>query len=104
VRLILAGHHHIAQSAMLGAVPVAVAGSTTIRTDPLAPVGHDRTWASGTFNLVEVYRDTIAVSVAPVDGAAGVFDLDAAGCRALIEAHPIEQAPPTERDEPSAGR
>jgi len=92
VRLILAGHHHLAQSAMLGSVPVAVAGSTTIRTDPLAPAGHDRTWASGTFNLVEVYPDTIAISVIPVDGADGVFDLDAAGCRAVIQAHPIASA------------
>ena len=73
VRLVLAGHHHLAQSAMLGAVPVAVAGSTAIRTDPLAPAGHDRTFASGAFNLLEVYPDTIAVSVIPVDGAAGGF-------------------------------
>ncbi|HEY7812016.1 MAG TPA: metallophosphoesterase [Nakamurella sp.] len=89
VRLILAGHHHLAQSGMLGAVPVAVAGSTAIRTDPLAPEGHERTWASGAFNLVQVYPDTITVSVIPVDGAAAVFDLDAAGCRAVIDAHPI---------------
>ena len=71
VRLILAGHHHLAQSGMLGAVPVAVAGSTAIRTDPLGPDGHERTWASGTFNLVQVHPDTIVVSVIPVDGAAG---------------------------------
>ena len=73
---------------MLGAVPVAVAGSTVIRTDPLAPEGHERTWASGTFNLVQVYPDSITVSVIPVDGADRVFDLDAAGCRAVIDAHP----------------
>jgi 3',5'-cyclic AMP phosphodiesterase CpdA len=91
VRLILAGHHHIAQSAMLGSVPVAVAGSTTIRTDPLAPTGHERTSASRTFNLVQVYPDTIAISVLPVDGAAVVFDLDPADCRAIIDAHPVEQ-------------
>ena len=81
VRLVLAGHHHLAQSATLAGIPVAVAGSTTIRTDPLAPAGHERTWASGSFNLVEVYPDTITVSVVPVDGAATVFDLDAAGVR-----------------------
>ena len=69
-------------------IPVAVAGSTAIRTDPLAPAGHDRTWAGGSFNLVEVYPETIAVSVVPVDGAAQVFDLDAAGCAAVIAAHP----------------
>jgi Icc protein len=91
VRLILAGHHHLARSAMLGSVPVAVAGSTAIRTDPLAPAGHERTFASGAFNLVEVYPDTITVSVIPVDGAAQVFDLDADGCRAVISAHPIER-------------
>ena len=91
VRLILAGHHHLAQSAMLGAVPVAVAGSTAIRTDPLAPAGHERTSASGAFNLVEVYPETIVVSVIPVDGAAEVFDLDAAGCRAVIDRPPIER-------------
>ena len=91
VRLILAGHHHLARSAMLGAVPVAVAGSTAIRTDPLAPAGHERTTASGSFNLVEVYRETIAVSVIPVDAADTVFDLDTAGCRAVIDAHPIER-------------
>jgi Icc protein len=91
VRLILAGHHHIAQSGMLGGVQVAVAGSTTIRTDPLAPAGHDRTWASGSFNLVEVYPDTVTVSVIPVDGAAVVFDLDEAGCRSVIDQHPIDR-------------
>jgi len=88
VRLILAGHHHLAQSGMLGPVPVAVAGSTAIRTDPLAPEDHERTWASGAFNLVHIHPDTITVSVIPVDGAVGVFDLDAAGCRAVIDAHP----------------
>jgi len=88
VRLILAGHHHLAQSGMLGAVPVAVAGSTAIRTDPLGPDGHERTWASGAFNLVRVHPDTVVVSVIPVDGAPIVFDLDAAGCRAVIDAHP----------------
>ena len=86
VRLVLAGHHHIAQSGMLAGVPVAVAGSTAIRTDPLAPTGHDRTWASGSFNVVEVYPDTVTVSVIPVDGAAQVFDLDEQGCRAVISA------------------
>jgi len=90
VRLILAGHHHIAQSAMLSGVQVAVAGSTAIRTDPLAAAGHDRTWASGGFNLVEVYRHTVTVSVVPVDAAPVVFDLDAAGCRSVIEQFPIE--------------
>lgn len=91
VRLILAGHHHLAQSGMLGAVPVAVAGSTAIRTDPLAPAGHERTFASGAVNLVEVYPQTITVSVIPVDGAEQVFDLDAEGCQAVISAHPIER-------------
>ena len=90
-RLILAGHHHIAQSAMLGGIPVAVAGSTAIRTDPLAPDGHDRTWTGGTFNLVEIYPDTITVSVIPVDGAPQVFDLDATGCQAIIALHPIDR-------------
>jgi len=91
VRLILAGHHHLAQSGMLGAVPVAVAGSTAIRTDPLAPAGHERTFAGGAVNLVEVYPQTITVSVIPVDGAEQVFDLDAEGCQAVISAHPIER-------------
>ncbi len=90
VRIVLAGHHHIAQSATLGGVPVAVAGSTAIRTDPLGPPGHDRTWASGSFNLVEVYPDVVTVSVIPVDGAEQVFDLDEEGCRALIARHPLD--------------
>jgi len=94
VRLILAGHQHIARTAMLGSVPVAVAGSTAIRTDPLAPAGHDRTSASGSFNLVEVYPDTIAVSVIPVDGAPQVFELNANGCRAMIAQHPIDRGKP----------
>ncbi len=93
VRLILAGHHHLAQSGMLGAVPVAVAGSTAIRTDPLGPAGHERTFADGAFNLVEFYTDTLTVSVIPVSGAPGVFDLDAAGCRAVIDAHPVDDGP-----------
>jgi 3',5'-cyclic AMP phosphodiesterase CpdA len=88
VRLVLAGHHHLAQSGVLGTVPVAVAASTAIRTDPLGPAGHERTWASGAFNLVQVYPDTVTVSVIPVDGAPVVFDLDPDGCRAVIDAHP----------------
>jgi 3',5'-cyclic AMP phosphodiesterase CpdA len=88
VRLVLAGHHHLAQSGMLGTVPVAVAGSTAIRADPMGPDGHERTWASGAFNLVQVYPDTVVVSVIPVDGAPVVFDLDADGCQAVIDAHP----------------
>lgn len=89
VRLVLAGHHHLPQAGMLGRVPVAVAGSTAIRTDPLAPAGHERTWASGACGLVELYPDTLTVSTIPLDGAAVVFDLDAAGCRAVVERHPI---------------
>ena len=41
--------------------------------------------------MVEVYPDTVVVSVIPVDGAGMVFDLDANGCRAVIAAHPIER-------------
>ena len=103
VRLILAGHHHLAQSGMLGAVPVAVAGSTAIRSDPLGPDGHERTWAGGAFNLVHVHPDTVVVSVLPVDGAPVVFDLDADGCRAVIDAHPARSLV-TAPDAPSAGR
>ena len=93
VRLILAGHHHLPQSGMLGAIPVAVAGSTAIRTDPLGPAGHERTFADGAFNLVEFYGETLTVSVIPVSGAPGVFDLDGAGCRAVIETHPVDGGP-----------
>ncbi len=93
VRIVLAGHHHIAQTAMLDRVPVAVAGSTAIRTDPLGPPGHDRTWASGSFNLVEFYPATVSVSVIPVDGARQVFDLDEAGCGEVIAQHPIQLHP-----------
>lgn len=75
VRLVLAGHHHLAQSGMLGAVPVAVAGSVAIRTDPLAPHGREHTTTSASLNLVAVYPDTVTVSVIPVDGADTVFDL-----------------------------
>jgi Icc protein len=89
VRLVLAGHHHLAQSGVLAGVPVAVAGSTAIRTDPLGPPGHERTTRSTAFNLVRIYRDTLTVSVVPVDGAATVFDLDPAGCAAVVSAHPV---------------
>ncbi|HYN71427.1 MAG TPA: metallophosphoesterase [Nakamurella sp.] len=93
VRLILAGHHHLPQSGTLGAVPVAVAGSTAIRTDPLGPAGHERTFQDGAFNLVELFADSLTVSVIPVSGTPVVFDLDAAGCRAVIEAHPVDADP-----------
>ena len=85
VRLVLAGHHHLAQSGTLAGVPVAAAGSVTIRTDPLAPAGHERTFASGAFNLVEFYEAGAVVSVIPVDGARRVFDLDAAECARIID-------------------
>ncbi len=93
VRLVLAGHHHLAQSGTLAGIPVAVAGSTAIRTDPLAAPGHERTTRSTSFNLVRIHPDTITVSVIPVDGADPVFDLDEAGCAAVIAAHPADGAP-----------
>ncbi len=93
VKLILAGHHHLPQSGMLGAVPVAVAGSTAIRTDPLGATGHERTFQDGAFNLVELFADTVTVSVIPVSDAPVVFDLDAAGCRAVVDAHPVDDDP-----------
>lgn len=88
VRLILSGHHHLAQSGSLAGVPVAVAGSTAIRTDPLAPIGHERTTGSGSFNLVRLYPDTHTVSVIPLDAAEQVFDLDPVACAAVISRYP----------------
>ena len=88
VRLVMAGHHPLAQSGTLGGVPVTVAGSTAIRTDPLGPPGHERTTRSTSFSLVRLYPDTLTTSVVPVDGAGEVFDLDPAGCAAVVAAHP----------------
>lgn len=88
VRMVLAGHHHLAQSGMLGSIPVTVAGSTAIRTDPLAPAGHERTIQAGSLTIVDVYADTVTTSVVPVDGAPVAFHLDEAGCAAVIDAHP----------------
>jgi len=86
-RIVLAGHHHLAGGGMLGAVPVSVAGSTAIRTDPLAPVGHERATRSSSFNLVRLYDTGHTVSVIPVDDAEVVFDLDPAACDAVIDTH-----------------
>lgn len=92
-RMVLAGHHHLAGSGLLGGIPVAVAGSTAIRTDPLAAPGHERTTRSASFNLVRLYPDGgVAVSVIPVDLADQVFDLDSAGCAAVIENYPVLDA------------
>ncbi|MBM9466984.1 metallophosphoesterase family protein [Nakamurella leprariae] len=90
VRLVLAGHHHLARSGMLRQVPVAVAGSAAIRTDPLAPRGTERTVAAGSLNLVELFADGHAVSVIPFDealGAGQAFHLDQAGTDAVIRRH-----------------
>ena len=84
VRLVLAGHHHLAQSGMLGSVPVAVAGSVAIRTDPVAPPGHEHTTTSASLNVVAVYPDTVTVSVIPIDGADTVFDLGPAQSAEII--------------------
>ncbi|MET3806452.1 3',5'-cyclic AMP phosphodiesterase CpdA [Nakamurella sp. UYEF19] len=90
VRIILAGHHHLAGSGLLGGIPVAVAASTAIRTDPLAPPGHERTYGSSGFNLVRLYPDgELSVSVIPVDDAPEIFHLDPADCAAVVGAHPI---------------
>lgn len=88
-RIVLAGHQHLAGFGLLAGIPVSVAASTAIRTDPLAPPGHERTYGSAGFNLVRFYPDTVAVSVVPVDGAPEIFDLDEAGCAAVIAAHPV---------------
>lgn len=90
-RIILAGHHHLAGSGILGGVPVAIAPSTAIRTDPLAPPGHERTYGSAGFNLVRMFPDgTVSVSVVPVDDTPEIFHLDETGCAAVITAHTIE--------------
>jgi 3',5'-cyclic AMP phosphodiesterase CpdA len=88
VRLVLAGHHHLAQSGMFAGIPVAVAGSVAIRTDPLAAVGHEHTTRSASFNLVTVWGGTATTSVVPIDGAETVFDLDATQTTAIIARDP----------------
>lgn len=88
-RIVLAGHQHLAGFGLLAGIPVSVATSTAIRTDPLGPPGHERTFSSSGFSLVRLYPDTVSVSVVPVDGAAEVFDLDPAGCAAVIDAHQV---------------
>ena len=87
-RIVLAGHQHLAGFGMLAGIPVSVATSTAIRTDPLAPPGHERTYGSAGFSLVRLYADSVTVSVVPVDDAPEIFDLDQAGCDAVIAAHP----------------
>ena len=88
-RIVLAGHHHLAGFGMLAGIPVSVAASTAIRTDPLAPPGHERTYGSAGFSLVRLYPDSVTVSVVPVDDAPEIFDLDPAGCQAVVAAHPV---------------
>ena len=90
-RIVLAGHQHLAGFGLLAGIPVSVATSTAIRTDPLAPPGHERTYGSAGFSLVRFYPDAVTVSVVPVDGAPEIFDLDPAGCAAVIAAHPVAQ-------------
>lgn len=89
VRLILAGHHHLPTTGLLAGVPVAVAGSTAIRTDPLARPGHERTTAHGSVNLVRFYEDTHTVMTLDTSSADEVFDLDPAGCAAVVDRHPV---------------
>lgn len=89
VRLILAGHHHLPTTGLLAGVPVAVAGSTAIRTDPLARPGHERTTAHGSVNLVRFYDDTQTVMTLDTAVADEVFDLDPAGCADVIGRHPV---------------
>jgi Icc protein len=89
-RIILAGHHHLAGSGIVGGVPVAIAPSTAIRTDPLAPLGHERTYGSAGFNLVRMFPDgTVSVSVVPVDDSPEIFHLDETSCAAVVAAHQI---------------
>lgn len=92
-RIVLAGHHHLAGSGVLGRIPVAVAPSTAIRTDPLAPPGHERTFGSAGFNLIRFYGSAsdhaVTTSVIPIDDAPQIFHLDQAGCAAVVGAHPV---------------
>jgi Icc protein len=97
VRLVLAGHHHLAQAGTLAGVPVAVAGSTAIRVDPLARPGHERTVIAGSLNLIRLYPDTVTQSVIPFDeslGATTAFTMDAAACAELIARHPVDRGAP----------
>ncbi|GGM17637.1 metallophosphoesterase family protein [Nakamurella endophytica] len=92
-RIVLAGHQHLAASGTLAGIPVAVAGSTAVRTDPLAAPGHERSHAASSVNLVRLYADTVTVSVLPVDDAPEVFDLDPAECAAVIARYPVTPGP-----------
>lgn len=70
VRAVLSGHLHITSHGMFGQVPVSIANAAAyavdLAVDPTKLLGND---ASQSFNLVEVYDDTVVHSVIPVRDA-----------------------------------
>lgn len=76
VRMILAGHAHVASGAALGAVPVWVSPSTAYSADPLPPAGRARAIGAAGYTRVDVYRDAVVASYVPLQRGEVVYDRD----------------------------
>ena len=87
VRAILAGHLHYSSTATFAGIPVSVASATCYSQDLLVPEGGTRPRdGARTFNIVQVYPDTVLHSVVPLEHTEPLAYVDAAeSARRLAE-------------------
>ena len=87
VRAILAGHLHYSSMATFAGIPVSVASATCYSQDLLVPEGGTRPRdGARTFNLVQVYPETVLHCVVPLESAEVLGYVDAAeSARRLAE-------------------
>jgi 3',5'-cyclic AMP phosphodiesterase CpdA len=79
VRSILAGHLHYSSTATFAGIPVSVASASCYTQDLLVGEGGTRGRdGARSFNLVQIYPDTVLHAVVPVEQTEALTDIDAA--------------------------
>ncbi|WP_353988744.1 phosphodiesterase [Ruicaihuangia caeni] len=78
VRTILAGHLHYSSTATFAGIPVSVASASCYTQDLLVPEGGTRSRAGArSFNLVQVYPQTVLHAVVPLEQTEALAYVDA---------------------------
>lgn len=78
VRSILAGHLHYSSMATFAGIPVSVASASCYTQDLLVPAGGTRPRdGARTFNMVQVYEETVLHCVVPLEGSDALGYVDA---------------------------
>lgn len=86
VRAILSGHLHYATTGTFAGIPVSVSAASSYTLDVAAPGKVMRGQHGGqSFNIVQVYPDTVVHSVVPAHPSPTVYELDADAQAAILK-------------------